>query len=221
MQNVLLIDDDIDVFRLVQVCLKYSYNLLHASSLLEAEDLLKTHRPEVVILDINLGDGSGLDFLQSKINFFQDHSIQVIMLSERKELDSKLSSFDRGAIDYISKPFEPLELLARVQIALKKKNDRTLLQKGDIKVDLNTQMAFVDEERLNLSPLELKLLVYFINNENEILNRDQLITDVWGKDITVTDRTVDQHVSKLRKKLTTNTHQINTEHGKGYLFSKK
>jgi len=221
MDRVLQIDDDIDIFKLIENFAKSEFSLEHASSLAQAKSSLEKNIPAVVILDIELEDGNGIDFLLQNKSLFEKNNVSVLMLSKHDQLAKKLESFELGAVDFIKKPFEPMELIARVKASLKRNNSSAQsLVKKDLTLELYSGRAYITSEnsrkQIDLSPTEFKLLLLMLKNENQIFSREQLIDSIWSDNINITDRTIDQHISKLRKKLTSRYYKINTKHGLGY-----
>ncbi len=224
MQKVLLIDDDVEIYRLIKNYVGDAFQFLHTPSLKDAESYLAEEVPHLILLDINLEDGDGLEFLLKKKSMLDELKISIIMLTKSEELAKKLESFELGAVDYVSKPFQAMELIARIKSNLKRQGSGShILTKKDIAIDLLANRVTIthgdQKEILDLSPIEFKLLTFFFNNEDHIYSREQLMDNVWGETINVTDRTVDQHVSKLRKKLKSQFFGIKTNHGQGYSFT--
>ena len=230
MKKVLVIDDDSDILALVKHTLSREFNVTFAEDILNAETYLSREMFDLVILDEVLPDGLGSEFCQKLKTKSDTESPSVIMLTQRKELKDKLNAFDAGADDYISKPFEPLELLARVHARLKvTSNTSSSLEIEDLRLDLTSQSLIIvrdndneektsDEEAL-LTPIEFKLLYQLAREEGVVRSRDYLLETVWGKNQNVIDRTVDQHISKLRKKIETSRLTVKSLHKKGYLLA--
>jgi len=224
MDNVLLIDDDSEIFNLVKSYGRDSFELHQGASFKAASDYLATNTPDLIVLEIELGDGNGIDFFMKNRARLEEQDISVLILSRNTQLQKKLESFELGALDYIEKPFEPMEFMARIKGILKRKQkSASIFTKKDITVELQSNKVTIDLEgkktRLDLSPLEYKLLILMMKHEERVFSREQLMDLVWGPDLIMSDRTVDQHISKLRKKLTSNFYHIKTEHRLGYSFS--
>lgn len=222
--NILMIEDDIEIFNLVKGFAK-DLEINYVSSLSEATRWLATHSPELVLLDIELPDGNGVDFLMKNRSLFEDARIGVIMLTSHGEIGTKLESFELGVLDYVQKPFVPMELMARIRANLKKVNPKSKdIIKKDIIVKIHSNQVFVGpkdaQSPVELSPLEYKLLLLFMENEDRVYTREQLMDLVWGNALDVTDRNVDQHISKLRKKINSQYYHIKTVHGTGYAWVK-
>ena len=218
MSKVLLIDDDVEIYKLIKNYVDGSFELEHVLNLADAKKSVLQKAPDVILLDINLDDGDGLDFYQSNKKALEDAKVSIIMVSKNEELDKKLASFEMGAVDYICKPFEPREVLARIKNHLKRALTNHLVTRKDITLNHLINKAFIADAELDLSPLEFKMLTFFVHHEDQVFTRDQLIQHIWGGNVSVTDRTVDQHISKLRKKLTSEFYSIKTAHGMGYSF---
>lgn len=222
--SILMIEDDVEIYNLVKGFAK-DLEIRHATTLADAGRILASNTPDLVLLDIELPDGNGVDFLMKNRQIFEKSQIGVIMLTSHGEIGTKLESFELGVLDYVQKPFIPMELIARIRANLKKvKPERRDIVKKDIVVKIHSNQVFVGpegtQEPVELSPLEFKLLLLFMENEDRVYTREQLMDLVWGNDIDVTDRNVDQHVSKLRKKINSQYYHIKTVHGTGYSWVK-
>lgn len=222
--SILMIEDDIEIYNLVKGFAK-ELEINYASSLAEATKWLSANTPELVLLDIELPDGNGVDFLMKNRDLFEKSHTGVIMLTSHGEIGTKLESFELGVLDYVQKPFIPMELIARIRANLRKiKPERKDIVKKDIVVKVHSNQVFVGPDgaqaAVELSPLEYKLLILFMENEGRVYTREQLMDLVWGNDFEVTDRNVDQHVSKLRKKINSQYYHVKTVHGTGYAWVK-
>ena len=223
MDKVLLVDDDIEIFRLIK-SIASGYELDYCSSLAEATAYIKTHSPELILLDMNLEDGNGLDFFTKNKATLDLAGSSVVMLTNTKEVEQKVSSFDLGASDYIVKPFDPRELNARIKARIKKPLDwNDFVVKHDLLIKPNVNRVYLQsdgkQEEIELSQTEFKLLFFLLSNEEQIFSRDDLIHKVWGTSISVSGRTVDQHISKLRKKVKSQYYAIRTVHNSGYTLN--
>ena len=223
MKTILLIDDDADIHLLVKTYLKGHFNLMSCASLEEAKNEMRRKMPDLILLDIDFGKSNGLDFYRENQKEFDRLQLPVIMLTQDTSLSTKLASFDIGAVDYVMKPFEPLELLARINVVFKRNRAQHIVVRNGLNVDLLTATVKFESnnEIVDLSHLEFKLLLFFIEHEGIIFTREKLIERVWGGNISITPRTVDQHVSKLRKKISDANAEIVTSHGEGYVFQSK
>ena len=197
MDQIYLLEDDESICELVQCtldmqnipCKTFTTVKAFAAAMEEAV-------PDVVLLDIMLGDGNGLDVLQSvKTRYPQ---VSVIMLSALGKETDKVKGLNAGADDYIAKPFGVLELVARVRAALQRSHKSGSMQKASLVINMETMTVTFRGKELDLSNKEYQLLRYFMLNEGKVLPRENILSDVWGYDGGET-RTLDNYVAKLRK----------------------
>ncbi|MBQ8921361.1 MAG: response regulator transcription factor [Oscillospiraceae bacterium] len=177
---------------------------------------------DVIILDVMMPDTDGYTACK-KIREFSD--APVIMLSARGTEFDKLFGFEVGADDYVTKPFSPMELMARIKVALKRrsakeppKKEDSILRIGGIVIDTPGMTVTVDGEPAELTAKEYALLLYLVSNRGIVLSRDKILNEVWGYDSTVVDRTVDWQIKLLRNKLGQYRDSIKTIRGVGYKF---
>ncbi|MBC99545.1 MAG: DNA-binding response regulator [Halobacteriovoraceae bacterium] len=229
-KKILLIDDDYDIHDLIRHTLSREFELSYAEYLNEGESLIKKNPFDLLILDETLPDGRGSDLCHKLKNELDFNDLQIIMLTQRKDLKDKLNAFDAGADDYVSKPFEPLELVARINARLRgtTPGHGNILEKYDLKLELTTlSLSILEKEgednwqEISLTPIEFKILYQLIKDEGVVKSRQELLESVWGKGQNVIDRTVDQHVSKLRKKLGPSVMTVKSLHKKGYLLAEE
>lgn len=229
MSKILLVEDSLLMQNIVSQTFQDSSPLLVASTIKEAKAALEAHVISLILLDIQLPDGDGFNFCEDIKKDSKLKEIPIIFLTGKNEASSVIQGFKLGAEDYVAKPFDPGELKARVEARIARianqKATAGQLRVGDIRIQLHSQSAVkVDdtrEEALDLSPIEFKLLVFFGQNPRKILSRAELLEQVWGGDIHVLDRTIDTHVSRLRKKLDNCSLTVRTVHGQGYTLQEK
>jgi DNA-binding response OmpR family regulator len=227
MFRILLVEDSPESQKLVTSCLGQAYDLVCASTCAEATSLVRNGQFDLILLDVMLPDGDGYQLCSLIQNNEGTRDIPIIFLTAKDSLPNKVMGFSLGADDYIVKPFDPLELRARVEAKLRrisrKKEASEIIQKGDIQVNIPFQRAYLLENGqkrdLGLTPIEFRLLLYFVQRLDQVLTREQLLLAVWGDDIHVSDRSIDTHVSKLRKKLSPKSDYIQSIYGTGYVFS--
>ncbi|GAB4012268.1 MAG: phosphate regulon transcriptional regulator PhoB [Bdellovibrio sp.] len=226
--SLLIIDDDSDIQTLLKRSFEQRYHIAIAGNLATAKLMVASSRPDLIILDEGLPDGSGSDFCHYLKHDLAMRDLPVIMLTSRKELKDKLSAFHSGADDYVVKPFETLELEARIQARVRDMGDRPV--DGEYKVDdllfnLSTQKLSIvtaqGQTEIDLTPLEFKILYFLAKEPGSIHPREQLLHAVWGEKVNVVSRTVDQHISKVRKKIGISSFTVKSSHGKGYYLVKK
>jgi two-component system, OmpR family, phosphate regulon response regulator PhoB len=225
-QKILLVDDEILLSELVTDLLGGDYLVSTAATLKAGRRELENSPFDLVLLDLTLPDGDGFklcSWMQERASL---RDIPVIFLTGRSDVEDKILAFSVGADDYIVKPFEPRELKARVRSRLQKMNNRKdkdeVFQKENLRFHVLQQKVFLNTEghdvHLNLTPLEFRCLLFFARHEDHVLSRDQLLSAAWGEQVNVLDRTVDAHVSNLRKKLEGSPFTIRAVHKVGYKF---
>jgi len=223
---ILLVEDSKEIYRMVSLAVSGPLAQLDwVETVAEAEKAINRQSYDIILLDIELPDGNGLE-LCSKIQS-TNPGLPIFFLTSHKDLSEKVLGFSAGADDYITKPFDPLELKARVESKLKKievlKRSADFMKWNEIQINKASQEVKVSNqgvfENVDLTALEFKLLTYFANRRGDVIERDTILNDIWGKDVHVYSRSVDTHVSKLRKKLGPVSHIIESVHGAGYKFS--
>jgi two-component system, OmpR family, phosphate regulon response regulator PhoB len=224
MSKILLVDDAKDIHMILNAVFDEDQIIVSAFDLKHATQLLEKEVFDLILLDIVLPDGDGLEFCAKLRAQSSTKDIPVIFLSGKSDLSAKSIGFSLGAEDYIVKPFEPLEVKLRCTAKLKKyevkKYKETQFKIGDLRFEIPSQRVFLKndltEELLNLTPTGFKLLLYLARNESQVLSREQIINAVWGAGTFIVDRTVDTHVGSIRKRLTTANLSIQSVHGQGY-----
>ena len=217
--NILIVDDEKllrDVVK--EYCLNDNYNVYEAENGLEALQVLEKENIDLIVLDIMMPKMDGYTFFKQ---MKEKENIPTIVLSARGEEYDKLLGFDLGIDDYLTKPFSPRELMARIKAILKRSNnlveDNIFIYQG-LKVDFKGRVLYIDNEEVYLTPKEFDLLTYFIKNPNTAITRDQLLNKVWGYDYFGDDRTIDSHIKILRNNLGKYRDLIITIRGVGYKF---
>ncbi len=226
-KTALVVEDDKAVSQLIRLYLAQAgYKVLTAEDGLVGLQMALQDSPDIILLDLNL---PGMDGIEVCKNVRQESEVPIIMVTARVEEDDRLTGLDLGADDYVSKPFSPRELVARVNAVLRRtakateKREETGAQvaAGDVVIDLDRRSATVLGDEIELTPTEFRLLAYFIDGQGRTVSRDQIIENVFGYDFSGYDRTVDTHVSNLRKKLEVanpDKQHLKTMYGVGYRF---
>jgi DNA-binding response OmpR family regulator len=185
--------------------------------------LAKTENPDIVILDVMLPQMSGLDVCKQIRS--EGNDVPIIMLTARGQEVDKVLGLKIGADDYVTKPFSFMELRARVEAVLRRSSARSessgFYEFGDVRLDFRMLEATKGGQPLDLSPLEFKLMKFFIDNRQQVVTRDQMLKSVWNSQSALFTRTVDMHVAKLRKKIEDSPNHpryIITIYGVGYKF---
>lgn len=222
MKSILCIEDNAEIQILVEAALD-QHRVTLAKTLGEAKAALKKQTFDLVILDLELPDGDGMKFLAE---IGEGRETPVFILTGRSETANKVIAFSLGVDDFISKPFDPLELRARVNAKLKKtasaQDQQAVMKLKDLTIDVEKQRVTIVKgasaapENVSLTSIEFRLLLTFARSPDRVFSRAQLLDKVWGSDIAVTDRTVDTHVGHLRKKIGASVVKIETVLNEGY-----
>lgn len=227
MYNILLIEDNPDFQLLVNKAISNDRTkVLTASTTHEGFTLLQSHPVHLILLEVDLPDRNGFDWYAEIQEHDQFKDILAIFLTIKGEVSNKVTAFSLGAEDYWVKPIQPLELRVRVEAKLRKIQQKkaidNIMRKGNLRLHVAFQKAYLvenDQERtIKLTPTEFRILHYLARLEEHVLSRNQILAEVWGNDSNVFDRTVDAHVSALRKKLSPYSGCIESILGEGYRF---
>ena len=217
--KLLIVDDEVlirDVIK--EYCLNENYDVCEASNGLDALEIINKENIDLIVLDIMMPKLDGFSLCKQ----IKDKNIPIIILSARTDEFDKLMGFDLGIEDYVTKPFSPKELMARIKVILKRNNSvKNQFVYKDLVVDFKAHTISINHEYLKFTPKEYDLLVYFINNENIALSRETLLDKIWGYSFFGDDRTVDTHVKMLRNTLGEYRDLIVTVRGMGYKFETK
>jgi len=217
--KILVVDDESRMRKLVRDFLvKDGYDVVEAEDGEKALDIFESHNDiDLIILDVMM---PGLDGIQVCKKIRKTSKVPVIMLTAKTGEEDELMGFDSGADEYISKPFSPKILVARVQAILKRTNpfEGSVIEKYGISVDKSAHIVTVDGSQVELSFKEFELLTYFMENEGVALSREKILNNVWNYDYFGDARTIDTHVKKLRSKLGSKGDTIKTIWGLGYKF---
>lgn len=219
MARILLIEDEENIRKIIAYDLNKAGNeIVEAADGQQAIDLAMKEDFDVLIIDWMLPHVSGIDIVKKLRS--EDKDSIMIMLTARDDESDILNAFEQGVDDYITKPFSPRELLARVNAHVKRQNKKQGKESaaGDLRMDLKRREAFINESMLTLTKKEFDLLEYFVQNKNIVLSRDSILNDIWGFDYDGDTRIVDVHVFKLRSKLNGSHVHIKSSRGVGYLL---
>ena len=225
-QKILIIEDEPDIRKTLEYNIsREGYEVISASSLSEARQNLESSSFSLLLLDLMLPDGSGLDLFRELKQDKSKSSMPVIILTAKDDEVDKVVGFELGADDYVTKPFSVRELILRVKAVLKRgfsKSDNVEVQRkfGELKIDVDSHEVFVNDEPISLTALEFKLLRQLVDRRGRVQSRDQLLSDIWGYSSDVTTRTVDTHIKRLREKLGSMGKYVQTIRGVGYKFTR-
>ena len=215
--RILVVDDEKLIRDVIIEYLKLEkYDYLEASNGMDAIEIVKHNDVDIIIMDVMMPKMDGFK-ASSLIREISD--APIIMLSARDTELDKLNGFDLGIDDYITKPFSPKELIARIKAISKRINmDNDIFIYENLKIDYKAHSVFIGEKEINLTPKEYELLVYFIKNNNIALSRETLLSKIWGYDYYGDYRTIDTHIKMLRNNLGKYRDLIKTVRRVGYKF---
>ena len=225
--SVLVIEDEPDIRKTIDYNLsKESYKVIQAASIAEGEKAIVENDIDVVILDLMLPDGSGLTLCRDIKSNSRTKDIPIIILTAKADEVDRVVGFELGADDYVIKPFSVRELILRVKAILKRGTsakdtaEESSYSFGDLRLNFDAYQVFINDSEIGLTALEFRLLKHLIDRRGRVQTRDQLLEEVWGYSSSVTTRTVDTHIKRLREKLGPIGNYIQTIRGVGYRFSR-
>ena len=220
--QVLVVEDEPQIQELIAVNLEHAgYRVVRAASAEEAEAAIRGELPDVVVLDWMLPGESGLSFARRLRGDARTRGLPILMLTARAMEQDKVSGLEAGADDFLTKPFSPRELNARIKAVLRRRapelSDEAVEIAG-LRLDPAARRVTANGKRLALSPSEFRLLQFLMKHPGRIYTRAQLLDQVWGDHVFIEERTVDVHIRRLRKALEPSRHDrlIDTVRGAGY-----
>ncbi len=223
--RILVVEDESGIRQLIRDALDgHDYQMAMCNNAMTARAELAKQIPDLAIIDWMMPQVSGIELIKSLRSNENTAALPIIMLTARSTEDDTIEGLDAGADDYITKPFSPRELLSRVHAALRRSTGHqnpTVLQHGDVVVNLDSLRVTVKDETVSLGQTEFKLLQFMLSNPDKVFSREQLLDNVWGINSYVEERTVDVHILRLRKALRACgiTSLIETVRGAGYRIS--
>lgn len=224
---ILIVDDEIAIREMIRLALEMAgFKCLEAGNNQEALAMVIDHKPDLVLLDWMLPGSSGIDLLRRLKRDQMTAEMPVIMLTAKTEEDNKIQGLDIGADDYVTKPFAPRELLSRIKAVLRRaghgEQESSIEVKG-VTLDPVSHRVYIEKTPVDMGPTEYRLLKFFMTHQERAYSRSQLLDYVWGGNVYVEERTVDVHIRRLRKALSTDeanyANLIQTVRGTGYRFS--
>ena len=222
--KILIVEDEIELLdSMVSFLKNEDFICEKATTFFDAEDKLISFKYDVVVLDINLPDGSGIDLL--KLIKDQDSSIGVLIVSARDSLDDKLEGLDLGADDYITKPFHLAELNSRINSLIRRRSfgGSESIVFNEIEVDPSSKTVTINKKPIELTKKEYNLLLYFIANKNKVVTKESIAEHLWGDEIEMADSFdfIYTHLGNLRKKMKKygSKDYVKTMYGLGYKFA--
>jgi len=224
---ILVVDDERAIRDMVGMALSQElYQFEEASDAHKAEALIKQKTPQLILLDWMMPGVTGIDFARKLRRLPETKDIPIIMLTAKTEEDNIIRGLESGADDYLTKPFSPRELMARIKALLRRStpnNSQDIININNLSLDTSSYRVEGDGQSIELGPTEFKLLRFFMENPDRVFSREQVLNNVWGDNVYVEERTVDVHIRRLRKALEKTHHQdmIQTVRGAGYRLSNK
>ncbi len=222
---ILIVEDEQPIREMVMFALAGAgYEVREAADSRQAQGIIAERLPDLVLLDWMLPGISGIDFARRLKKEELTRDLPVIMLTARAEEEDTIQGLESGADDYITKPFSPRELVARIRAVLRRGGpaaENEILSANGLSLDLASHRVSAGETLLEMGPTEYRLLEFFMSHPERVYSRSQLLDRVWGSNVYVEERTVDVHIRRLRKALEPHGHDalIQTVRGAGYRFS--
>ncbi|MFM7065487.1 MAG: phosphate regulon transcriptional regulator PhoB [Gammaproteobacteria bacterium] len=224
-RQILVVEDERAIREMVAFGLRRAgYTVHEAEDCREARRQVADHRPDLLLVDWMLPDMSGLEFTRQLKKDRETRDLPVIMLTARAEEHDKVAGLEGGADDYLTKPFSPRELLARIQAVLRRTApaaEGEVIRHDRLVLDVAGQRVMAGEVTVSLGPTEYRLLAFFMTHAERVYTRSQLLDRVWGGNVYVEERTIDVHIRRLRKALAEHgcEQYVQTVRGSGYRFS--
>ncbi|MCH4563232.1 phosphate regulon transcriptional regulator PhoB [Halomonas sp. EGI 63088] len=225
-KTVLIVDDEASIREMIAVALEMAdYRVLEADNAQDAHAMVVDRQPDLVLLDWMMPGTSGIELARRLKREEATAELPIIMLTAKGEEDNKIQGLEAGADDYITKPFSPRELVARLKAVLRRTTPRGVEEPVEVEGLLLDPVSHRVSSRgraVEMGPTEYRLLQFFMTHQERAYTRGQLLDQVWGGNVYVEERTVDVHIRRLRKALgDTHQHLIQTVRGTGYRFSAK
>jgi two-component system phosphate regulon response regulator PhoB len=224
-KTILVVDDESSIREMITTSLEIEgFSVLQAENAKNAHVMILDKKPDLILLDWMMPETSGIELMRRLKRDEITKDIPIIMLTARITEDNMVQGLESGADDYISKPFSPKNLNARIKAILRRfetEDAEQIIEVDQLKFDPISHLVTISDEVINLGPTEFKLLKFFLIHQNRVYSRDQIIDHVWGQNIYVDERTIDVHIRRLRKAIMVDKHDrlIQTIRGSGYRFS--
>lgn len=223
--TILVVEDEPAIQELIAVNLSFAgHKVLRAFDAEQAQTLIRAELPDLILLDWMLPGTSGLALARKLRDSERTRAVPVIMLTAKGSEQDKVDGLEAGADDYITKPFSPKELMARIKAVLRRRAPQLtddIIDVGGLKLDPVTHRLSGNDQSLSIGPTEFRLLHFFMTHPERVFSRSQLLDQVWGDHVFVEERTVDVHIRRLRKALEPSGHDMHVEtvRGSGYRFT--
>ena len=225
-KTVLIVDDEAPIREMIAMALEMAdYRVLEADNAQTAHAMVVDHQPDLLLLDWMMPGTSGIELARRLKREETTAELPIIMLTAKGAEDNKIQGLESGADDYITKPFSPRELVARLKAVLRRATPRGVEDPVEVEgllLDPVSHRVSADGQGLEMGPTEYRLLQFFMTHQERAYTRSQLLDQVWGGNVYVEERTVDVHIRRLRKALgERHQHLVQTVRGTGYRFSAK
>jgi two-component system phosphate regulon response regulator PhoB len=226
-KRVLVVEDEAPIREMLCFMLEQrGFEPVEAADFSEAVALVKEPYPELILLDWMIPGGSGIQFIKLMKQEELTRNIPIVMLTARGEEEDKVRGLEVGADDYITKPFSPKELTARIKAVMRRSvptATEDVIDVQGLRLDPVSHRVTANDLPLDMGPTEFRLLHFFMTHPERVYSREQLLNNVWGTNVYVEDRTVDVHIRRLRKAMAVTGHDvlIQTVRGAGYRFSSR
>ncbi len=224
-QHILVVEDEIAIREMLRLALKRAgFTVEEAADVRQANDFINKRLPELIILDWMLPGISGIELARQLKKKTQTQQIPIIMLTARGEEEDKIRGLEVGADDYVTKPFSPRELIARIKAVLRRistEYDNETLVVNELQLYPEEHRIRIGDQEVTMGPTEFKLLYFFMRHPERVYSRNQVLDQVWGNNVYIEERTVDVHIRRLRKALALYGYDqlVQTVRGVGYRFS--
>ena len=212
------VEDDKDIAHIINLTLsKAGYQIEVFNNGKDFLNALKKKKPNMVLLDMMLPDIPGQELIKKIRDNSQYDDMDVIIISANRMIIDKIDGLDLGADDYIEKPFDILELMSRINARVRRVRKSSKLEVGGIKLDLDKHICYKNGKQINLTPREFDILSLILSKKGAIVKREEVLTKIWGTDVSLETRTIDMHINSIRKKIgDTNASVIVTLYGVGF-----
>jgi len=225
--NILIVEDESSILELISLNLHQAgFNPIRAISAEYADNILKETLPDLIVLDWMLPGMDGIEFAKRLRANSTTKSIPIIMLTAKSDENNKIEGLNVGADDYLTKPFSPRELVARIKALIRRRSpeliNNPVISEGLV-LDPSSHKVHADKKSIDIAPTEFKLLHFFMKHPDRVFSRNQILDRIWGNKSEIDDRTVDVHIKRLRGSLKESGYDklVQTVRGAGYRFSKE
>ncbi len=198
-KHVLIVEDDLDISRLLRLELEdVGFRVTHCDTGVRGLSAIREENPDLVVLDLGLPDMDGAEIAR---RVRKTSETPIIILTARDDVSTKVEMLNSGADDYLAKPFHADELLARINVQLRRRSSGAVQKIGDMTIDPARRQVFWEDSEVKLSPREFDLLVYLCNQPGRVYSREEIEKSVWGEDLPPSSNVVDVHIANIRSKL--------------------